>query len=206
MADNESNQGANNNEGAEGNQGGIEGAQAATQQQEPPKPKEKEQSPPWGSDEEFDPEKAWKLIQNLRSEKEQLKPLADKAKELEDAQKTEVERASEAKQTAEQQAAEARSEATRLRMAIKYGLEEDDLDLLGSGSEEDIEARAKRLSERIGNKGAEDGNEENGGTTTEKPTKRPSESLKPGAAPPQELAEVRPGMGRLRAAYEQSTK
>lgn len=32
-----------------------------------------QQTPPWGSDEEFNPEKAWNLIQNLRSENKTLK-------------------------------------------------------------------------------------------------------------------------------------
>lgn len=30
-------------------------------------------TPPWGSDEDFNPERAWNLIQNLRNEKETLK-------------------------------------------------------------------------------------------------------------------------------------
>ena len=39
---------------------------AAPAAAEPPKP-------PWGSDEEFDPERAWSLIQNLRGDNQQLK-------------------------------------------------------------------------------------------------------------------------------------
>ena len=38
------------------------------------------------------------------------------------------------------------------------------------------------------------------------PVKRPVESLKPGASPPAELADVKPGAARLRAAYEDSDK
>ena len=30
------------------------------------------QTPPWGTDEEFNPERAWNLIQNLRTEKDGL--------------------------------------------------------------------------------------------------------------------------------------
>ncbi|AHY26923.1 scaffolding protein [Mycobacterium phage Nairb] len=45
-------------------------------------------TPPWGSDEDFDPAKAWSLIQNLRGDKEQLQnrladvqPLIDQAEQ-----------------------------------------------------------------------------------------------------------------------------
>lgn len=43
-------------------------AQADSNQQE-----ENTSTPPWGSDEDFNPEKAWGLIQNLRSEKLDLR-------------------------------------------------------------------------------------------------------------------------------------
>lgn len=36
-----------------------------------------EQKPPWGSDEEFDPARAWNLIQNLRSDKDGLQSRLD---------------------------------------------------------------------------------------------------------------------------------
>nr|WP_294163752.1 hypothetical protein [uncultured Corynebacterium sp.] len=42
-------------------------AQADSNQQE-----ENTSTPPWGSDDDFNPEKAWSLIQNLRSEKTEL--------------------------------------------------------------------------------------------------------------------------------------
>lgn len=63
------------------------------------------QTPPWGSDEEFNPEKAWNLIQGLRADKEKLagrrvldedaqRKLAEYDR-LEQASKTELERKSE---------------------------------------------------------------------------------------------------------------
>lgn len=191
----EENQGAEGTEGTEGagtegaegsNQTGTEGGAQGAQQQAgagTESNKGEEQKPPWGSDEEFDPERAWRLIQNLRQEKDELKPLADKAKELEDAQKSDVQRATEAQQTAEQKAVEASVEATRLRMAIKYGLEEEDLDLLGSGSEEDIENRAKRLAERI--TASSEGNEA-------PLPRRPNPRLRGGATPAGEVEETDP--------------
>lgn len=134
-------------------------------------------APPWGSDDQFDPDKAWRLIQNLRGDLDKVKndreTFKSKVDEFENANKTELERLSESKQQAETAAAKARTEAIRLRMAIKYSLEEEDLDLLGAGTEEDIEARAKRLAERVS------ASPTAGGRTTT----RPQESLRPGATP-----------------------
>lgn len=48
-----------------------------------------------------------------------------------------------------QQRDEASTELARLRAALKHGLDMSDLDLLGSGPAEDIEARAKRLAARL---------------------------------------------------------
>ena len=43
-----------------------------TAQADSNQPEENTSTPPWGSDEDFNPEKAWSLIQNLRSEKTEL--------------------------------------------------------------------------------------------------------------------------------------
>ncbi|MBW3663566.1 MAG: hypothetical protein KY469_10740 [Actinobacteria bacterium] len=106
--------------------------------------------PPWGSDEEFDPEKAWKLIQNLRGDVDELKPKAAKLKELEDADKTEAQRAAERAAEAEKRAAEAEAQAAKLEAAVKHGLTEEDLDLLGTGTPEEIAERAEKLAARLG--------------------------------------------------------
>lgn len=44
-----------------------------TAQADSNQPEENTSTPPWGSDEDFSPEKAWGLIQNLRSEKLDLR-------------------------------------------------------------------------------------------------------------------------------------
>jgi hypothetical protein len=109
----------------------------------------------------------------LRSELKALKPLADKAKSLEDANKSEAEKLTDRVTTAEQDLATAKTEAAKLRVAIKYDLSEEDLDFLGSGDEDQIEERAKRLSERL--KSKQDAEE-----TEEKPEvkRRPTERTK----------------------------
>lgn len=129
--------------------------------------------PPW-KDGEFDAERAWKKIQALEGDKGNLKTRAEEAetqlKAREDAEKTEQQKLEERAATAEREATELREDAIRRRVAMKYGLEEDDLDLLGSGDEEQIEGRAKRLAER--DKGQEP-----------ESSRRPKERLRPGAAP-----------------------
>lgn len=72
------------------------------QPQQPPA----EPQPPWGSPDEFNPEKAWKLIQDLRADKEKLagRPVLDDAAKtrlaeydrLVEASKSELDRAKEA--------------------------------------------------------------------------------------------------------------
>lgn len=69
------------------------------QQQEP------SQTPPWGSDEEFNPEKAWNLIQNLRGDldkvknrpvlTDEMKSQLDEYQRINDAAKSDLERARE---------------------------------------------------------------------------------------------------------------
>lgn len=126
------------------------------------------------------------LVKTLGTLKAERNELRDKIKEFEDAQKTETERLADQKAEAEQAAAEARAEAARLRAAVKYGLEEEDLDLLGTGTDEEIEARAQRLSERLAT------TPDNGGVK-----RSPQEKLRTGATSstegtksPEELADA----------------
>ena len=92
----------------------------------------------------------WKAL--ARKNETRAKENAAAAKrlaEIEDAAKTEQQRLEDRATAAERERDEARVELTRLRMAARYGITEDDLDLLGSGTDEEIEARAKRLAERL---------------------------------------------------------
>ena len=113
--------------------------------EETPKAKEKP-TPPWGTDEEFNPEKAWKLIQDLRSDKDKLKPLADKARELEDAQKSEVDKLNDRIKELEPTA----KEAARLRVALDKGLTLKQAKRLSGDTEEEMSADADELLEDLG--------------------------------------------------------
>lgn len=143
--------------------------------EEPPAaPTEPEQpAPPWGSDQEFNPEKAWRLIQNLRSEVGELKPKAQKLAELEDAQKSEQQRLQEQLEAAQAESVKAAVDAARYRAAMKHGLDDDDLDLLGDDPEQ-IEVRAERLAARIAAATPD---------PAASPSRRPQERLRPGASP-----------------------
>lgn len=155
-------------------------AQEPTQQQPPA------ETPPWG--ENFDPERAWKTITNLREREkelskqprltpEQQQQLAEYNR-LVEASKTEEQRREEAVAAAAREAETARAEALRYKAAATYGIGADHFDLLGSGTEEEITARAEKLASLLAAQKA--------ASTTPPPAapqSRPVEQLRPGATP-----------------------
>lgn len=90
----------------------------------------------------------WK--QKAREQEKRAKENSDAAKrlaELEDAQKTEQQRQLEATEAAKRDAAEARAEALRYRIASKHGISEDDAETFLTGNDEETLTRqAERLS------------------------------------------------------------
>lgn len=74
---------------------------------------------------------------------------AEKVREFEDRDKTELQRAQEAAARATAEAEAARTELARTRILAKHGLTEADAEFLPSGSEEDMRAAAKRLADRL---------------------------------------------------------
>ena len=137
-----------------------------------PNPEPPPAKKPWGDDADFDPDTAWKLIENLRKERDDLRPLAKKAKELEDASKTEGERLAEQAAVAATRAeaavrrallAEARAERPSLTPAQVARLQGDTVDELLADAEE-LYGPAESQA-------------------TPKPTRRPTERLTPGAVP-----------------------
>ena len=138
--------------------------------QQQPEEQPEEQPPPWGSDDEFDPDKAWKLIQNLRKEKEQLKPLAQKARELEEAQKSEQEKLQDQLRTLQQQNEQSATETARLTVALSKGLTEVQARRLVGSTVEELEADAEELLASFK-------------TDDPPPNRRPQEKLRPGASP-----------------------
>lgn len=93
----------------------------------------------------------WKAF--ARKHEDTAKANADKAKrfdEFEESQKSELQKAADAAAKAKADADQTRAELARMKAAVKHGLSEDDLDLLGThGTPEEIEARAERLATRL---------------------------------------------------------
>jgi predicted phage gp36 major capsid-like protein len=143
-------------------------------------------APPWGDD--FDPARAWHTIQTLREAErerntlrgqvEQLKPQADQFRALEEASKSEAQRLAEQADTARRDAESARAEAVRYKAAATHRIPVDHFDLLGSGTEDEILARAEKLAGLLAAQ-----------ATTVAPQGRPVEQLKPGASPSEALNE-----------------
>jgi hypothetical protein len=141
------------------------------------------EAPPWGDD--FDPEKAWKLVQNLRADKEKLssrpaltpqqQQQLDEYNRLVEASKSEAQRQQEALEAANREAETARAEAIRYRAAATHGLSAEHFDLLGSGTEEEVSARAEKIAALLAAQA--------GPAPATAPQTRPVEQLRPGATP-----------------------
>lgn len=108
-----------------------------------------------------------------KDEISQLRQAAQKYAEFEDTQKSELQRANERAQTVEQQLADERAQNARLLAAATHNIPPELIELLGSGTAEEIGARAEVLAERL--KAA--------APAPTPASARPVESLTPGAAP-----------------------
>lgn len=137
---------------------------------------ESQAAPKWDGD--FDPERAAKLVENLRREKDTIKSTLDQVKaqlkEREDAEKSEAQKLAEAKEAAEKELSELRHQLTLNKVAKEHGIPDELVEFLGSGDEETLSERAKKLSEKLSAKA------ETGGTP-EIPGK-PAPKLTPGHA------------------------
>lgn len=109
-----------------------------------------------------------------RDEIDQLRQSAQKYSEFEETQKSEIQKATDRAQTFEQQLADERAQNARLLAAATHNIPPELIELLGSGTAEQIGARAEVLAERL--KAAI--------PPAPPASQRPVESLTPGAAPP----------------------
>lgn len=141
--------------------------------QTPPAPAA--EAPPWGDD--FDPERAWKLVQDTRSDRAKLKTERDdlkkKVKEHEDATKSETDKATDRATEAEKRASSAELELARLNVALAKGLTPAQAKRLSGSTEEELTADADELLELFKKDGDDDG---------QGPPRRPKEKLRSGAA------------------------
>jgi hypothetical protein len=133
-----------------------------------------------GTDPWADPETARKEIEKLRREAagwrtkyREAEPQLTEYQKWQESQKTEQQKLAEAKEAAERELGDLRSTNARLMAAAVHNIPPELIDLLGSGTEEEINARAETLAQRL-----------KATAPAAAPTQqRPVESLKPGAAP-----------------------
>jgi hypothetical protein len=126
------------------------------------------------------PEDLQAEIQKLRKENaswrtkyREAEPIVQKHQEMEEAQKTELQRAQEALEQERRSRTEIETGYTRLELAVQFNIPPDDIDLIGSGSREEMEARAARLGALHAASAK----------TPPPPSDRPVEGLRPGATP-----------------------
>lgn len=146
-----------------------------------------EAKPPWGDKPaDFDPDKAWSLIQNVRADADKAKRERDELKsekqKQEDAKKSDLQKAQDSASSAKTEAQQAKLEAARLRVALKKGLSETQAKRLVGDDEAALEKDADELLASFKQEGGEGG----GGS------RRPQERLRPGAAPSAEPDETDP--------------
>lgn len=114
-----------------------------------------------------------------RAAERQLKELQARLAQYEDAQKTELQKAQEAAKRYETELTTTRVANARLMAAVAHDLPPDLIELLGDGTEEEIDARAKLLAAKLAAAAPAPGAES-------KPSPaitRPVESLTPGGKP-----------------------
>ena len=139
------------------------------------------QTPPWGAD--FDADRAWRLIQNLRSEIDKIKgerdTLASERQARDDAEKTDLQKLSDRLKAAEDSRGAAEHALLIERAQRKHQLPDDLMEFLTGTTEEEIEDKAKRLAAIKG------GSEEEQTDPNPDPSGRPKPSLIPGHNSPE---------------------
>lgn len=90
------------------------------------------------------------VVKALKKANEEAAAARLKVKEYEDRDKSELDLTVEQMDEARAERDAAVAELARYKAALAHGLSDEDLDLLGSGTPEEIEARAERLAQRLG--------------------------------------------------------
>src|SRR5690606_11601553 len=106
-------------------------------------------APKWDGD--FDPERAARLVENLRGDNESLKAklaeLSAKLGEKEEAEKSEFEKLQSRAQKAEEELQRLRTEALVAKAAVKFGIPDELAEFITGSTEEEIFERAERLAQ-----------------------------------------------------------
>ena len=142
---------------------------------------DKKTTPPWGDD--FDAERAWTLVQNLRSDLKKVKDerdtLATERQAREDEGKPELEKLTGRLTKVEQDFKDAQRALFVERALRKHSISEDLVEFLTGDSEEEILAKAERLASL--NKGkSDDDKDDKDGEQELDDAGRPKAALRPG--------------------------
>ena len=129
-----------------------ETTKAGTAPAEPAQPAEPQEGQEGKQPETFDAEYVAKLRREAAKYRTEAKANADAARrlaEIEEAGKSEAEKAAERAEAAEREAAQARREALRYRVAAMHGISGEDAELFLTGDDEETLVRqAERLAKR----------------------------------------------------------
>lgn len=121
------------------------------------------------------------------SDYDDLKAKAQRLKEAEDADKSEIDKLKDRLSESESRASKAESEALRTTVASQKGLTANQAKRLSGSTKEELESDADELLESFGTKKSEgdDGEGDDGGKG-ESSRRRPKENLRPGASSEEE--------------------
>ena len=145
-------------------------------------------TPPWGDD--FDAERAWRLVQNLRAEITDVKAERDGLKTERDQLAKESGTESEKVKAAEDRATTAEKALNVERALRKFPDLEDVADLLDGEDEEAVMKKAERLS-AIGKKPGDDKD----GADGDKDGKKPDDADNADGLPGKPTPDLKPGHG-----------
>lgn len=135
------------------------------------KPEEKPSRSP--EDYETEIQRLRKEAAGYRTKLRETEPIVKAHQEQQEANKTELQKAQEALAARDKEFADLQTGYTRLELAAMHNIPPDDIDLIGSGTREEMEARAARLGALHAANAK----------TPPPPTNRPVEGLRPGASP-----------------------
>jgi hypothetical protein len=111
-----------------------------------------EEAPPEGDPKVFDADYVDKLRKESAKYRTEAKANADAAKrlaEIEEAQKTEAEKVADRLRSLEAERDDAKRDALRFKVASKFGIADDDVDLFLTGTDEEtLTKQAERLADR----------------------------------------------------------
>jgi hypothetical protein len=127
--------------------------------------------------------KANKEAANYRTQVAELRPKAEQFSALEEASKSELQRVAETAEKAKRDAENAQAEAIRYKAAATHGISAEFFDLLGSGTEDEITARAEKIAALATAQAAATQ------AAAGPPVTRPVEQMRPGATPAEAASE-----------------